>query len=64
MNKKTYIFDFKLPQLAAAHYWQSVTVEANNLEQGLKFAYRELRKRPLVKGKSLKSGEIKFEEVG
>jgi hypothetical protein len=64
MTTKEYSITFKLPDLSASHFWHNVTVNATSLEQALKFAYRELKKRPAVKGKRLKSGEIKFELIG
>lgn len=59
--KKTYVINFKLEQLPAAHYWQSAEVEATDLGQAVKKAFAIVKKRPAVKGRRIKTGSITFE---
>lgn len=61
MKEKTWIANFKFPQLSASHYWQSVQVDAPTLEIAFKKAWREVKKRPAVKGKRLKQITVTFE---
>jgi hypothetical protein len=58
MANKSWTIDFKLPQLAAGHYWQSTTVEAPDLGLAIKRAWAEVKKRPSVKGKRIKQATI------
>ena len=60
---KTFICDFKLPQLSASHYWYSVEVVANNIGRALDLAFKDVRKRPAVKGKRLKEATVSIREV-
>jgi hypothetical protein len=51
---KTWTINFKLPQLAAAHYWQSAQVEAPDIGRAVTKAWQVVKKRPAVKGKRIK----------
>lgn len=55
---KSWIIDFKLPQLSAAKYWHSVSVQAPDLGLAVKRGWAEIKKRPGVKGKRLKEATI------
>lgn len=57
---KNWEISFKLEQLAAAHYWQSTTVEAPDLGLAIKRAWAIVKKRPAVKGKRVKTGSVSF----
>lgn len=58
---KSFIITFKLPSLPSAHTWQSATVEASDIGLAIKRAWNIIKKRPIVKGRRIKQGEVKFE---
>lgn len=62
MANKEYTVDFKLPQLAAGHYWQSTSVEAPSIGRAVDLAWKIVKQRPAVKGKRLKQADIKVQE--
>lgn len=63
MAKKKYSVTYLLKELSASHYYHNVTVEANTLGRALDLAWQEIKLRPAVKGKRVKRGEIKFEQI-
>lgn len=64
MANKTYIVDFKLPQLAAKSYWQSTEVEASNVGLAINRAWAIVKKRPAVKGRRIKEATITVRQDG
>ena len=63
MADKTYIVDFKLTELAAKSYWQSVEVTASNIGLALNRAWTEVKKRPAVKGRRVKKASVSIEQT-
>jgi len=61
MSDKTWSITFKLPELSASHYWHNVSVDAANVGLAINRAWAEVKKRPAVKGRRVKMGEVKFE---
>lgn len=58
--EKNWTITFYVEQLAAAHAWQSTTVDASDLGLAIKRAWAIVKKRPAVKGRRVKSGSVKF----
>lgn len=55
---KTWVVDFKIPQLSASHYWQSTEVKASNVGLAINRAWAIVKARPIVKGKRIKEATI------
>lgn len=58
MSNKAWVVNFKLPNLAASHYWQSVEIDAPDIGMAIKKAWAEVKKRPAVKGRRIKEAQI------
>lgn len=63
MANKTYNVDFKLPQLAASHYWQSTQVEAPSIGRAVDLAWKVVKVRSVVKGKRVDYADVKVQKV-
>ena len=63
MANKTFMVEFKLPQLSASHYWHVVEVTAPSIGRAVDLGFKEIKKRPAVKGKRLKEATIGVKEV-
>lgn len=60
MPNKLYKILITLPDLAAAHAEQEVTVESSNWVRAVRSACEEVSNRPHVVGKHIKSAKIRF----
>lgn len=60
MNK-TWIVNFKLKELSASHWWQSVQVDASNIGLAINRGWAVVKTRPAVKGKRINKVEITAE---
>lgn len=64
MSDKNWVVDFKLPQLSASHYWHSVEVKADSVGLAVNKAWKEVKKRPSVKGRRIKEAQIQIRIAG
>lgn len=55
---KKYSVNFKLREVPASKYYQSVTVVANNIGLAVNRAWAEVKKRDGVKGRRIKNVDI------
>lgn len=62
MADKRWNILFRINELPAAHAEQFVSVEAANIGLAINRGWAEVKKRPNVKGKRVKTGRITFNE--